>query len=109
MFKSFWMGYVQCFDAMSQILKRKEIPNVESIHSELIRNPYKYDSRYTEYYLKNGGLIEYALDAIIKRSKEESLPHPIGDESFFEVPEFKQEHDSLPEMKENDFDYNHIH
>eukprot|EP01083_Nonionella_stella_P128416 389124_1 len=67
-----------------------------------------YDSRYTNYYLTNGGLIEYALDGIIKRSREECCPYPVGDESFWEIPEFKQEHDALPEMAQHDFDYDTV-
>merc|ERR1712241_1600669 len=64
----------------------------------------EYDQRYNLYYASNGGLIEYGLDALIKRSKEES----IEDESFFVIDEFKAEHDALPEMKEYDFNYDMV-
>ena len=79
------MGYVQCFKAISQILKRKGIPTVSSIQNEFNRDRYSYDSRYTQYYLNNGGLIEYALSitAIFSDSCKygdfsESKPNGLG-------------------------------
>lgn len=103
MYKSFWMGYVQCFYAILQILKNKKVPTISKIWKVLNRYPHKFDSRYTAYYINNGGLIEYALDAIIKTSKADSCPYPTGE--FFEVSSRRQKHDSLPEMKRYDFDY----
>lgn len=102
MYKSFWMGYCQIFKAMAEILKRKQEPDVEGVTRELMGR--EYDQRYNQYYSRNGGLVEYGLDAIIKRSEGEC----VSDESFFEVDDFKAEHDALPEMKDYDFNYDMV-
>eukprot|EP01084_Bolivina_argentea_P240111 403458_1 len=99
MSNNFWNGYCQCFDAIYAILQAKKLPSIEAVRTELNRS--RYNSIYTLSYLNNGGLIEYPLDAIISRSKEESC----DDESFFEIPSHVQQHNALPEMKEYDFDY----
>jgi len=101
-YKSFALGFHGCLAAIAATLCRRKLPVVDIVMMEWATGI--YDQRYRSYYLDHGGRIEYALDAILSRSKEE---HEIfGDGSFVDVPTFKAAIDALPSHpKDNDYEF----
>lgn len=102
MFKSFACGWSQCFKAIANVLRRKQLPTVSAVEQEL-RSGREFDSRYTSFYFDKGGKVEFALDAILHRSMEEHEVH--GDGSFFET--FEEDTLALPSHPFDD-DYGRI-
>lgn len=76
MYKSFYEGYCCIFDAISCVLQDEAdgIPTPVRVLAEALSEGYDVD-----YYIKNGGLVEYALDAIVTQAQAQAVP---GDDTF---------------------------
>jgi len=105
LYKSFAVGFNNAVMAVWDALKGGNVPptlaHVTNALHQLARDG-RCDGRCTEHFLSHGGRVGNALDAIIHRSWEESRD---GDASFFEVENFEETHDALPEIAPLDNDY----
>ena len=95
-YKSFVGGHCQVVQAMGEILSPRGnhppgLPTVAAVTRELFQGRYRYDDRYTDFYLRNGGKIEFAIDGLICETE--------SSESFFDMAYDMEDHGE-PEMLE---------
>ena len=97
-YKSFVMGWVQALEAVRDVLRARAIPTVATVRRTLASG--YFDHRYTKHFLQNGGGVEYAIAAVLGRSKEEH--EHWGDASFLDLEEGLM---ALPAVEALDDDY----
>jgi hypothetical protein len=73
-YKSFVYGWVQVLEAIQNIYcSRDVLPMVDEVTLELTRGGSNYDNRYTEFFFRNGGKVEFAIDGLIHAAKDSDL------------------------------------
>jgi len=83
-YKSFYIEFYTIFRAIRDILRTTEIPTPQAVLAEALA----LDARAVQFYLANGGKVEYALDATVNIAREQSN---LGDGTFEET--FEDEYD----------------
>ena len=92
LFESFHDGYFYCFQAIEMILRRNETPTVRRIEEEIINRSDHYDQDKFHHYINRGGLIEFALYAVIQITENVLVD---GDDGY-EYSSFVDEIEKLP-------------
>jgi len=91
-YKSFVYGWIQVLEAIKHIhCSRGVLPMVDEVTLELTRGGRNYDNRYTEFFFRNGGKVEFAIDGLIHAAKDS--------EEFFDVyyEDAGSDYEALPE------------
>jgi hypothetical protein len=76
-YKSFVYGWIQVLEAIKEIHSPQDsarhapaLPTVDAITRELVQGRYRYDHRYTDFFFRNGGKVEYAIDGLLDLAEE---------------------------------------
>jgi hypothetical protein len=91
-YKSFVYGFIQVLEAIKNIYCSREfLPTVDEVTLELTRGGSNYDNRYTEFFFRNGGKVEFAIDGLIHAAKDSDV--------FFDVyyEDAGSDYETLPE------------
>jgi hypothetical protein len=97
-YKSFVYGWIQILDAIKHVHSLQArtrdatvLPTVEAVTRELAHGG-RYDHRYSEFFFRNGGKVEFALDGLIDAAKD-------SDEFFDLLADYSEgshEYEALP-------------
>lgn len=91
-YKSFVYGFIQVLEAIKNIYCSREVlPTVDEVTLELTRGGSNYDNRYTEFFFRSGGKVEFAIDGLIHAAKDSDV--------FFDVyyEDASSDYEALPE------------
>ena len=76
-YKSFVYGWIQVLEAIKEIHSPQDsarhapaLPTVDAITRELVQGRYRYDHRYNDFFFRNGGKVEYAIDGLLDLAEE---------------------------------------
>merc|ERR1719502_2564079 len=72
------------------------LPTVAAVTRELFQGRYRYDDRYSDFFFRNGGKIEFALDGLIRETVSSDVFFDLADGPFGN-PEMGEEFEALPE------------
>jgi len=70
-YKSFVGGWVQVLEAIKELHSpmanrhSATLPTVSAVTQELLQGRYRYDQRYTDFFFRNGGKVEFAIDGLL--------------------------------------------
>jgi hypothetical protein len=93
LYKSFWRGWGQLFQAMARLLRRGDVPTVSRVYDEATRHlSFSNPMVALNYYLKHGGRVQYAIDALLTTTMKVLLQ---GD-YYWEYEEYRHEVEAHP-------------
>lgn len=71
LYESFYDGWGNCFEAIEKVLQDGGTPTVHRVHHYLNRGDglYRFDARKYRHFLDKGGMVEFAIDAVIDISR----------------------------------------
>jgi len=82
-YKSFVYGWIQVLEAIKEIHSPRAnhhaqaLPTIDAVTRELLQGRYRYDDRYTNFFLGHGGKVEFAIDGLLDLTE--------ASEEFFDV------------------------
>ena len=102
MYKSFVYGWIQVLEAIKNVHSPQArachatvLPTVEVITRELVCGG-RYDHRFTEFFFRNGGKVEFALDGLIDVAKDSDEFFDLYFGNLEDYSEGGQEYEALP-------------
>ena len=101
-YPSFVRGWIEALKAVRDTFGAGEALTISNVRR-------RFEGMYANHFEQRGGSVAHAIDAVLYRSESESDGvYSDGDGTFFEVPEFEDEHNALPAMPDFDDNYTYV-